>query len=111
MLVFIDESGDPGFLVEQGSTSVFVVAMVIFEDGAAARVTEDVLRDAGRLGFAAAFAWRLLENREGHARFGFFMGDAETPRPAVAVIRRYGRSPDPVCVEPPRRGILGALGN
>ena len=45
MLVFIDESGDPGFLVEQGSTPVFVVAMVIFEDGDAARATERVIRD------------------------------------------------------------------
>ena len=30
MLVFIDESGDPGFDTEHGATPVFVVAMVIF---------------------------------------------------------------------------------
>jgi hypothetical protein len=32
MLVFIDESGDPGFKLDKGSTSHFVVAMVIFHD-------------------------------------------------------------------------------
>lgn len=30
LLVFIDESGDPGFKVEKGSSPVFVLAMVIF---------------------------------------------------------------------------------
>ena len=32
MLVLIDESGDPGFRIAQGSTSHFVIAMVIFDD-------------------------------------------------------------------------------
>lgn len=32
MLVLIDESGDPGFRLAHGSTSHFVIAMVIFED-------------------------------------------------------------------------------
>lgn len=32
MLVLIDESGDPGFRIVQGSTSHFVVAMVIFDE-------------------------------------------------------------------------------
>lgn len=36
MLVFIDESGDPGFKVEKGSSPVFVLAMVIFRSGDAA---------------------------------------------------------------------------
>ena len=31
-LVFIDDSGDPGFKLEQGSTSHFVIACVIFDD-------------------------------------------------------------------------------
>jgi hypothetical protein len=31
VLVFIDESGDPGFKLERGSSPVFVVAMVIFQ--------------------------------------------------------------------------------
>ena len=32
MLVFVDESGDPGLKPEQGSSTHFVVALVIFED-------------------------------------------------------------------------------
>jgi len=32
VLVLIDESGDPGFRIAQGSTSHFVVAMVIFDE-------------------------------------------------------------------------------
>ena len=32
MLVFIDDSGDPGFKIGSGSTPFFVIAMVIFDD-------------------------------------------------------------------------------
>lgn len=32
MLVFIDDSGDPGFKLEKGSTRFFVIAMIIFDD-------------------------------------------------------------------------------
>lgn len=32
MLVFVDESGDSGFKVEQGSSQLFTVALVIFEE-------------------------------------------------------------------------------
>ncbi|OGC47097.1 MAG: hypothetical protein A3A94_03570 [Candidatus Portnoybacteria bacterium RIFCSPLOWO2_01_FULL_43_11] len=32
MLVFIDESGDPGFKLNRGSSRFFVVALVVFED-------------------------------------------------------------------------------
>ncbi|MBU7590348.1 MAG: DUF3800 domain-containing protein, partial [Sphingopyxis terrae] len=31
MLVFIDESGDPGFKVDRGSTPIFAAAMVVFD--------------------------------------------------------------------------------
>lgn len=47
MLVFIDESGDPGFKV-QGSSPVFVVVMVIFENGDHASVTQKRIRELGR---------------------------------------------------------------
>lgn len=39
MLVLIDESGDPGFKLARGSSSHFVVAMVIFDDYAEAERT------------------------------------------------------------------------
>ena len=32
MLVFLDDSGDPGFKVEKGSSACFVIALVIFDD-------------------------------------------------------------------------------
>ena len=32
MLVFIDESGDPGLKIEKGSSRFFSVSLVIFED-------------------------------------------------------------------------------
>ena len=48
MLVFIDESGDPGFKVERGSSPIFVAAMVIFEDSSAAQVTENAVRQLAK---------------------------------------------------------------
>lgn len=32
MQIFVDESGDPGFMIGEGSSRFFVVAMVIFDD-------------------------------------------------------------------------------
>jgi hypothetical protein len=32
MIIFIDESGDAGFKVQKGSTPVFIIAMIIFDD-------------------------------------------------------------------------------
>lgn len=32
MLVFIDDSGDPGFKIEKGSSSIFVIVLIIFDD-------------------------------------------------------------------------------
>ena len=47
MLVFIDESGDPGFKIAKGSSPIFVTAMVIFDGAApalAAQAAIDQLR-------------------------------------------------------------------
>jgi hypothetical protein len=46
VLVFIDESGDPGFRIDRGSSPFFVVAMVIFRSQEAALRTEQAIRDA-----------------------------------------------------------------
>jgi len=40
LLVFIDESGDPGFKVAEGASPVFVAAMVIFHSGEDAAATQ-----------------------------------------------------------------------
>jgi hypothetical protein len=45
MLVFIDESGCPGFKLDRDSDPVFVIAMVVFATGDAARATEQVITD------------------------------------------------------------------
>src|SRR3990167_5884188 len=39
MLVFIDDSGDPGFKLDKGSSSHFVIACVIFDDNLDAEET------------------------------------------------------------------------
>jgi hypothetical protein len=51
MLVFIDESGCPGFKVPRGSDPVFALGMVIFQSGEDAAATQacidDLLRELG----------------------------------------------------------------
>ena len=44
MLVFIDESGDPGFELQRGATPIFAAAMVLFSNGEDALTTETVIR-------------------------------------------------------------------
>jgi Protein of unknown function (DUF3800) len=46
LLIFIDESGDPGFKLGRGSTSHFVVAMVIFDKNEDAELTAKVIKEA-----------------------------------------------------------------
>lgn len=46
MLIFIDESGDPGFKLGRGSTSHFVIAMIIFDKNEDATFTSKVIKDA-----------------------------------------------------------------
>lgn len=43
MLVFVDESGDPGFKVQRGSTPEFTAALVAFEDTDQARLTQKAI--------------------------------------------------------------------
>lgn len=43
MLVFLDESGDAGFKLDKGSSNVFAVAMVIFDDHDVARATAEAI--------------------------------------------------------------------
>lgn len=46
MLVFIDESGDAGFKVEQGSSPVFAAAMVVFSSADAAQHADGIVNAA-----------------------------------------------------------------
>lgn len=58
------------------------------DDALQARVTRGILADARRLGFTAAFAWRLEDRQEGGRRFSFYDGDRAPP--ALDVMRAYG---------------------
>lgn len=41
MLVFIDESGDPGLKIDQGSSPLFTIGLVVFEDHDEAQACDD----------------------------------------------------------------------
>jgi hypothetical protein len=70
VLVFIDESGDPGFKIAAGSSSVFVLAMVIFDDHAEAARTQAVVAGTrARLGVKPEFKFNKCR---ADFRDGFF---------------------------------------
>lgn len=48
MLVFIDDSGDPGFKLEKGSTRFFVIATIIFKDELEAEKTAVAIKELRR---------------------------------------------------------------
>jgi hypothetical protein len=48
MLVFIDESGDPGFKLGKGSSAVFTVALVAFHDSQQAHATQSAIEAAAK---------------------------------------------------------------
>lgn len=52
MLVFIDDSGDPGFKLDKGSSRYFIVLLLIFDDELEAEKTAIAIKDLRRtLGF------------------------------------------------------------
>lgn len=87
MLVFIDESGDPGFKVEKGSSPIFVVSMVIFDDSASAAAAQGVIRRLqGELRVRPEFKFNKLCN---DYRDRFFEAVAEVPfRTRSVVVRK-----------------------
>ena len=48
MIVFIDDSGDPGFKIEKGSSTHFVIAMVCFDDELEAEKTAVAIKELKR---------------------------------------------------------------
>jgi len=48
MLVFIDDSGDPGFKVKKGSSTAFVICCVIFDDDLEAEKTAIAIKEFRR---------------------------------------------------------------
>lgn len=48
MLVFVDDSGDPGFKTQKGSSPVFVISLVIFDDPLEAEKTSLAIKELRR---------------------------------------------------------------
>lgn len=48
MLVFIDDSGDPGFKLDKGSTRFFVISLIIFDDELEAEKTAVAIKELRR---------------------------------------------------------------
>jgi hypothetical protein len=48
MLVFIDNSGDPGFKIAKGSSEIFVISLVIFDDDLEAEKTALAIKEIRR---------------------------------------------------------------
>lgn len=64
MLVFIDDSGDPGFKIGKGSSSHFVIACVIFDDELAAEETAVAIKKYRRqLGFTENMEFKFSKSR------------------------------------------------
>ncbi len=63
MLVFIDDSGDPGFKLDRGSTSHFIIAMVCFDDELEAEKTAIAIKELKReLGFSEQMEFRFFKS-------------------------------------------------
>jgi hypothetical protein len=84
MLVFIDESGDPGFKLDRGSSPVFVAAMVIFQDREAAQTTEQVIgKTKAALKVAREFKFNSSSTK---VREAFFRAVAGCPFRVRAIV-------------------------
>lgn len=74
MLVFIDESGDPGLKLDSGSTDYFIVTLVAFEDRDEATAADQRIQLLkGELGFPpskipASVAAEIFDSRCGMTR-------------------------------------------
>lgn len=69
MLIFIDESGDPGLNIEAGSSKNFIVALVAFEDHNEALAADDrisLLRK--EQGFPASFEFHFNKMKPAYRR-------------------------------------------
>lgn len=65
MLVFIDDSGDPGFKLDRGSSSFFVISAVIFDDFLEAEKTALAIKELKReLGFPDAVEFKFNKSRK-----------------------------------------------
>jgi len=84
MLVFIDESGDPGFKLARGSTNVFVAALVAFQNSTAAQLTQTAIEAlATRLRHPGEFKFNKSRHEVRDAFFNAVQGCAFRVRAIV----------------------------
>lgn len=71
MLVFLDDSGDPGFKVKKGSSPCFVIALVIFNDHLEAEACAvEIKRLRRELGLSDQFEFKFSKcSRDFRSRF------------------------------------------
>lgn len=64
MLIFIDDSGDPGFKLDKGSTKNFVISLVIFDDNLEAEKTAVAIKELRRkFGFPDNMEFKFHNSR------------------------------------------------
>lgn len=64
MLTFIDDSGDPGFKIDRGSTRFFVISVVIFDDPLEAEKTAIAIKELRReLGFPQDVEFKFFRSK------------------------------------------------
>lgn len=95
MLVFLDDSGDPGFKVGKGSTACFVIALVIFDDTLEAEKCAVAIKELRRrLGLSDAYEFRF-NGCKGAIRLAFLARVAEFKFRVRAIVmdksRIYGK--------------------
>lgn len=84
MLIFIDESGDAGFRLAEGSSRVFVAAMVVFHVRDSARETDELIASLQRrLGVRGEF--KFNQSRD-EVRDGFFRAVANAEFQVRAIV-------------------------
>lgn len=77
MLVFLDDSGDPGFKIRQGSTPCFVIALVIFDDHLEAERCAVAIKELRRtLHFSDSTEFRFSHSSQG-TRLAFLVRAAK----------------------------------
>jgi hypothetical protein len=63
VLVFIDESGDPGRRFERGSSAIFLIALVAFSDHQEAQACDDAIESLrGERGLGSGYEFHFGEN-------------------------------------------------
>lgn len=64
MLAFIDDSGDPGFKLNRGSTQFFVISVIIFDDPLEAEKTATAIKELRRdLGFPEDVEFKFYKSK------------------------------------------------